>query len=244
MGKYTQLASEYVRELIEEYIDDHNLNPHDPLPSERNLSEVFNVNRVVLRKAIEQMVNEDRLYTIRGKGTFVAPAKYLESTVACISFTRCWRNEGYRVRSDVLSFDVLEANIKISQALNLSLGTPVYELKRLRHVNETPISIETSYLPVSLCPDLDEFDFNGTLSLYGVLEEHFGIKIVRQHQTIRTMTLSENEMLMLGSPKNDHAFYTVALGITGDGVYAEHSLVISRSDLYAVTYIAGDTPNR
>ncbi len=244
MSKYTQLASENVRELIEEYIDEHHLAPHAPLPSERRLCEAFDINRVALRKAIAQMVNEDRLYTIRGKGTFVAPAKYLESTISCISFTRCWGSGGYRVRSDVLSFDVSEANIKISQTLNLSLGTPVYELRRLRYVDETPISIETSYLPVSLYPDLDEFDFSGTLSLYGVLEEHYGIKIARQQQTIRTMTLSEKEKLMLGSPKSDHAFYTVALGITGDGVCAEHSLAISRSDLYAITYIADGSSGR
>jgi hypothetical protein len=29
------------------------------------------------------------------------------------------------VRSDVLAFDVSEASIKISQTLNISLGTPV-----------------------------------------------------------------------------------------------------------------------
>lgn len=244
MSKYTQLASENARELIEEYIDGRRLVPHDPLPSERTLAEGFGVNRIVLRKALAQMVNEDRLYTIRGKGTFVAPAKYLENTVSCISFTRCWGNDGYRVRSDVLSFEVTEANIKISQALNLSLGRPVYELRRLRYIDETPISIETSYLPVSLYPDLDEFDFNGTRSLYSVLEEHYDIKIVRQHQTIRTLTLSEKEMRLLGSPKNDYAFYTVALGITEDSVCAEHSLAISRSDLYAITYIADAAPDR
>jgi GntR family transcriptional regulator len=244
MSKYTQLASENIRELIEEYIDGRSFAPHDALPSERTLSETLDVNRVVLRKALAQMVNENRLYTLRGKGTFVAPAKYLESTVSCISFTRCWSSGGYRVRSDVLAFDVSEASIKISQTLNISLGTPVYELRRRRYIDETPISIETSYIPVALCPDLDEYDFNGTLSLYGVLEERYGIRIARQQQTIRTMTLSEEEMRLLGSPKDNYAFYTVAMGMTGEGVCAEHSLAISRADLYAITYVADGASKR
>lgn len=234
MSKYTQLTSESIREDVEEYIDTHGLIPHESLPSERELAELLGVNRVSLRRAIAQMAGEDRVYTIRGHGTFVSPPKFMERADTHISFTESWRNEGHRVRSEVLRFAEEEANLKVSQTLSVPLGSPVFELRRLRLIDETPVAIETSYLLSSVCPGLTSFNFGGELSLYSTLSQRYGVHITRQQQRLRTTRLTEEEARLMGCDTGVHAFYMVAAGYGGDGLPVEHSVAITRADRYAI----------
>jgi|GEM_PF-854767 len=57
-------------------IYDQKLEEGSKLPSERELAELFKVNRKTLRNAISALCNEGILYTVQGKGTFIAPPKY------------------------------------------------------------------------------------------------------------------------------------------------------------------------
>ncbi|MCE5188507.1 MAG: GntR family transcriptional regulator [Eubacteriales bacterium] len=242
MSKYTQLTSESIREDIEEYIDTHGIIPHEALPSERELAELLQVNRVSLRRAIAQMAGENRIYTVRGHGTFLSPPKFLEQTTTHISFTDSWRNEGHRVRSEVLRFAEEEANLKVSQTLSVPLGSPVFELRRLRLIDETPVAVETSYLLASLCPGLTSFHFGGELSLYATLSQRYGIRITRQQQRLRTTRLTEEEARLMGSEPGGSAFYMVAAGYGDDGVPVEHSVAITRADRYAIVSEANLAP--
>lgn len=44
-------------------------------PTEREISEVFEVSRTVIRPALELLAGDGAIYRVRGKGTFVAPPK-------------------------------------------------------------------------------------------------------------------------------------------------------------------------
>ena len=45
--------------------------PGKPIISERELVEKYQVSRITVRKAIDELVNEGFLYRIQGKGTFI-----------------------------------------------------------------------------------------------------------------------------------------------------------------------------
>lgn len=109
MGKLIQLVSEDLREKIEEYIETHQLKAHDKLPSERSLCELFNANRITLREALKHMHSEGSIYTIHGKGNFIAEPKYTEDVRSFISYSAGWESDGYRTRSKVIDFYVTEA---------------------------------------------------------------------------------------------------------------------------------------
>jgi len=229
---------ETVRETVEEYIDKNGLAADMRLPSERQLTEMLGVNRMTLRKAIAQMINENKLYAVKGEGLFVSPEKYIENTGDHISFTGAWTTDGYIVTSTVVSFKVVDADIKISQALEIPLGAPVHELIRLRCIDDDPVFIETSYVSVTRCPELNEYDFNGTLSLYATLEELYDIKIVRQQQIIRTKKMTSEEMQLFGNPGNENAYFFSAIGCDADGTPVEHSISTARADIFAISHTA------
>ena len=72
MEKYNNLRSDRVIDAIQEYIDVNGLKAYEPLPSERKLSELWQVSRGTIRDAIARMCREGTLYTVQGKGSFVA----------------------------------------------------------------------------------------------------------------------------------------------------------------------------
>lgn len=66
--KHVQLA-EYIRARI----DDGTYPPRTRIPSELTFVQETGFARDTVRKAIAQLMEEDRLYIVRGLGTFVTP---------------------------------------------------------------------------------------------------------------------------------------------------------------------------
>lgn len=236
MSKYTQLVSDRLREDIEEYIDTHHLKEGDRLPSERFLADLFNANRITLRKALQQMAGEGVVYSIPGQGTFVSRPKFCENASGFISFSSAWGEDGHRVGSKLLKFCMVDSNLKTSQLFGVPLGSKVYELRRLRLLDDIPISIETSYVLEETCPGLTRFDFGHNRSLYQTLYDEYGIRISQQQQNIRAAKMTEEETGLFCAEPGSSAFYISAVGIAEDGRSIERSICITRADRYAIGY--------
>ena len=69
------------------------------LPTERTLCADFAVSRATVRHALQRLEDEQRIYRVQGKGTFVARAK-IEQRLGLTSHTEEMRARGWcRVRS-------------------------------------------------------------------------------------------------------------------------------------------------
>ena len=77
MPKIYQLLTDEIEEFVLQYITEHQLNPHDKLPTERELSTSLNVNRITLRNGLQKLIDKGIIYSHRGKGYFVCPKKHL-----------------------------------------------------------------------------------------------------------------------------------------------------------------------
>lgn len=236
MSKYAQLVSDRLREDIEEYIETHHMKEGDKLPSERFLAELFNANRITLRKALQQMAGEGMIYSIPGQGTYVSQPKFCENASRFISFSSAWGEDGRRVSSKLLKFSMGDSNLKTSQLFGVPLGSKVYELRRLRLLDDIPISIETSYILEETCPGLTRFDFGHNRSLYKTLYEEYGIRISQQQQNIRAVKMTEEETGIFCAEPESSAFYVSAVGVAEDGRSIERSICITRADRYAIGY--------
>lgn len=236
MSKYTQLVSDKLREDIEEYIDTHHLKEGDKLPSERFLAELFKANRITLRKALRQMAGEGLIYSIPTQGTFLSQPKFCENVAGFISFSSAWGEDGRRVGSKLLKFAVVDSDLKTSRLFGVPLGSKVYELRRLRLLDDVPVSIETSYLLEETCPGLIRFDFGHNRSLYQTLFEEYGIRIRQQQQNIRATKMTEEETEIFCMEPGGSVFYISAVGIADDGRSIERSICVTRTDRYAFGY--------
>jgi DNA-binding GntR family transcriptional regulator len=62
-----------VAEIIRRRINDGELAPGQPVPSEAQIQREFGIARTTARRAIQVLREEGRVYTVQGEGTFVGP---------------------------------------------------------------------------------------------------------------------------------------------------------------------------
>jgi GntR family transcriptional regulator len=180
---------EQLKQLLVQSIERDGLEPGAMLPSEAELCESYGVSRTVVRQAIGELVNEGRLYRMRGKGTFVARraprSQFMESTVGF--FEEPPQDAGKLVRR-VLHCALDEPPPHLAELL----GDPgeCVRIDRVREVDDEPLSYSRHYLPAWLHPQLLEqlrgFD-HGTRSIYDFLEDVCGLQILSGHRTLEAV---------------------------------------------------------
>jgi GntR family transcriptional regulator len=147
------------------------------LPPERALAEHFGVSRVTLRRA---MLELERAGTLArdGRGWAVAGPRVGEPPNELMSFSEMAAARGLRASGRVLLARVRASSLDESDLLAIAPGAPVFELERLRSMDDVPILIDRSLIPRALVPDIERLDL-AARSLYRVLEERYGIRPTR-----------------------------------------------------------------
>ncbi|MGD9974418.1 MAG: FadR/GntR family transcriptional regulator [Desulfatirhabdiaceae bacterium] len=77
---------EEISRQIEELIQSGKLKPGDKLPTERELSEIFNVSRHSVREAIRVLENNQLINSVAGSGTYVALRENQESINSIVNY--------------------------------------------------------------------------------------------------------------------------------------------------------------
>lgn len=180
-----------LEEQIKKSIESEELQPGDTLPSERELSENYQISRMTVRQAITNLVNKGYLYREKGKGTFVSSQKFEQNLQGLTSFTEDMKARSLVPGSKLLHFEIYPAEEEIKQRLCLDEEELIYKIKRLRLANDEPIAVETSYLPVKLIPGLTP-DILGK-SLYTYIENELQLSIGHAAQTVEAAIVSEED---------------------------------------------------
>ena len=154
-------------EQIEWYIRTNKLQPHTRLPGEREMSEMWKINRSTLRAAIRRLVAERRLYSEKGSGTYVAPPRLERNLQDMKSTSEFIRGTGYFLWTEVIDSRVLKCDRYLAQKLEIPAGSQVFCLRRLRLKNNIPLMIENCYLDYKRCPGIEAHNF-AEESLYRV----------------------------------------------------------------------------
>ena len=66
-----------IKDYLEDIIIKNQNNRQFKLPSENQIALKFNSSRIPVRRALEELVNEDKVYRVQGKGTFICQNKLL-----------------------------------------------------------------------------------------------------------------------------------------------------------------------
>lgn len=185
-----------IKTRLLESIETGQLKPGDRVPSERELTTHFNVSRMTARQALTELENQGYLYRLQGKGTFVATPKLDQPLAGLTSFTEDMRRRGLEPGAQVLSAEEVPAGRKAARALGLSETALVFRLERLRLAGGDPMALEIAHVPATLVPGLAE---EGALerSLYGLLRERYGIRLIRATQSLEAVAANEYEAQVL-----------------------------------------------
>lgn len=187
---YYQLA-----ERLKDQIEAGQLKPGDQLPSERELSEQTAISRMTARQAVAYLVREGALEVKPGIGTFVAAPKLTYDALHLSGFTEEALRQGGMAHSRVLTQEIVPAMPPVSVGLQLEPDELVAKIVRLRFVGDMPLLLETSFVPVSLCPGLEKAEL-GVNSLYALLEAVYHLRLDRAQQTLEATVANDYEQLL------------------------------------------------
>jgi len=109
--------------------------PGQQILTEMELCEQYNVSRITIRKAINELENAGYLVRQSGKGTFVTDWQaQLEERPKLKSFTNEMHALGKKAITVEVQLDVTQADKILSGILSVPEGHPIIQLKRVRSV--------------------------------------------------------------------------------------------------------------
>ncbi len=219
-----------IQENLVELITLELLKPGDMLPSERELCRLYGVSRLTVRQAIEPLVMRGLLKRQHGVGTFVAEQPRTGSFAPTVmGFSQRMREAGAKPSSRLLEKAIVTAPPLVYHRLDLRADAQVVRLRRVRLVDDEPLMVETSYLPLARFPGLLEQDL-GSQSLYRVLETAYNTAIAEADQTLEPTVLNEHEAELLGVAAGMPAMLVQIIAYTGDHQPVEFSKSVVRGD--------------
>jgi GntR family transcriptional regulator len=187
-----------VKNSLQDEIENR-MQPGDMIPSEPELEKRFNVSRITIRRALDELVSEGLILRHQGRGTFVRKEPIAQELPRLLSWSAQMRQMGLEPRSAKAEIDLTEPTKEQAAQLNLSPGEQLVRIRRLRYANDEPICIMTNYIPESLVPGLlDEGLVND--SLYATLPK-FGLRPVRAEDRVEARTASDWEASQLNISK-------------------------------------------
>jgi len=181
-----------LKQIIINMVESRELKENDKLPTENELCKQLSISRSTTRQALKELVNEDYIYVIQGKGTFISPKKFQQDLLKFYSFTDEMKKIGKTPASSVLEFKIIEANNKIAQILRINQNDKVYEFTRLRLADNEPMILETTYIPYELFPGITREDLENN-PLYSILVGRFHTVFTKAEETFRSTLLNEGE---------------------------------------------------
>ncbi|ENU92900.1 hypothetical protein F971_01887 [Acinetobacter vivianii] len=165
---------------------------HQQLPSEKELSELFNVSRITIRQALNQLQLEHLIYKIQGKGTFVSAPKSFQNISELQGFAEAMTDLGHEVFNVVKEFRFIPATPHIASKLKISVNSTVVEIKRIRLLNRKPVSFELTYLPEAIGTALQQINLS-TRDVFLAIEEDLSIALGHADLNIDA-TLADEEL--------------------------------------------------
>lgn len=177
---------EFIANEIKYYIIKNKIKEGDKMPSERELAEMFDVQRATIRAAYS-ILEEEGVIEIRGRsGRYMGHSRISTNLQQIKSFSDKIKKMGMEVGTKLLAFEVIETDKKLSKKIRLPIGTAVYKITRVRKTlyadKFIPVTIEYSYIPEAMAPRLIKYDLE-ECSLFDILIKEYG-KIPRLDEQI------------------------------------------------------------
>ncbi|MBZ0297639.1 MAG: GntR family transcriptional regulator [Anaerolineae bacterium] len=190
-----------LKEILREKIAQGIWIPGEQIPSERELSEEYQISRATVRQALNGLIEDGCVERRQGLGTYVIEPKIVQYLTRLTGYTEDMRQRGLRPNSQVLRLELADAPRSIAKQLEIEPETPVVLLERLRLAEGIPMAIETCYLNFEGVEHLLKLDFAGSVSLYKVLGQRFDVIPMRTEQRMEAAPCSprEQELLQIGA---------------------------------------------
>lgn len=206
--KYYQLA-----QILRQQIESGVYRVGDRLPSENHLSEDYQLSRGTVRQALQTLINEGLIRSSQGHGTYVIAPNAQKTAFQLARFDQETQARHQVPTTQLIQAEVIPADARVAQRLEIQPGTDVYHIIRLRLADNVPVVYEMRYLAYQLCPQLLENNLEKD-SIHSLLVNKYHIPLVKTVHMIEARGLPEAEAQALRVEWGTAAFFIDRLTYT------------------------------
>lgn len=171
-SKHERVKQHLKKEITEGYYE-----TGDKLPSEKRLCEYFDVSRVTVRHALQNLENEGIITRKQGVGAFVSDSNLKKNLVKLTDFSEDMKQAGLQSSSRLISINKVEPIKEVNETLGIRPDMKLIRVDRVRLGSGKPVAFDITWLPPGYGQLLFDEDLT-TQTIYDVIEEKYEIPIL------------------------------------------------------------------
>lgn len=165
-----------IKESLRGQIFDGTYGEHERLPSENDLMSSFGVSRITVRQALSDLENEQLIFKVPGKGAFVSRPKPFQQLARLQGFAEAMANQGRATFNRLVGLTTVVADPTVAARLQVPEGSPLTEIRRVRHADRQPVSLDVTYVRRDLGERLAREDL-ATRDIFVIIENDYGMPL-------------------------------------------------------------------
>ena len=218
-------------QLKEKLLEDIKLNykVNDIIPAEGKLEKKYEVSRITVRKAIEELEKDNIVVKKQGKGTFVQEQKILYDANSIGSLTQRLSKQKHLLTTKSISFEIIEKEEEhfVKDMLNCD---KLLCIRRTRLLDEVPFALMINYFDVNTVPDIDK-KLN-LESLYAFLKEEYNIEFYNAEEIVEAKAADTSEAEKLNIKEGSPLLSLKRLSFDKNNYPIEYSNLVIKADMY------------
>lgn len=187
------------------------------LPTENELCDEYQVSRITVRKALEDLEQKGLIDRVQGKGSLVKKLKDKESNDHK-SFSQIIREHGLEPQAQFLGEELLKGTPELIKLFELPEGEDYYfwRFDRLRLLNNEPAAITRTYVRKELGDQMRAYDL-AKESFYYLFQKLTKRNVIRNDGLIKAISINDYEAGLLKVKSGSaHLFYRGVAFIEGN----------------------------
>ena len=227
MNKYEEIARDIYNDIASGKYE-----PGSQLALEKEMCAQYGVSRITVKRAVDELVKQGLVVKRRGSGTFVKGVQEEDvENVGMVGqfggFTNNFKNR--KVTTDVKRFEIVHPDAETADKLKLTVDDFVYDIVRVRYVDDMPENVEYTQMPIDVIPGI-KMDILEK-SIYSYIEEVLKLQIQSAHRTVSADMPTEDEKQWLNIEGIMPVLQVSQVAFLSDGRPFEFSKSRHRSDI-------------
>ena len=225
-----------IKDSIVEQIESGLLSPRQKLPAERKLAESFDTTRVTLREALSLLESEGRIYREDRRGWFISPLPLKYDPTQTLNFSNMALAQHRVPKTELVAAKGILANKQAACLLGLQPFSDVYQVDRVRYLEDRPVVFVTNYIRPELFPNLLDFDLSKSLT--DIYRDHFGMVYQKIRYRISTSSLLGDTAQALRATSGTPAMVVERINYNQHGELIDCDIEYWRHDAISIESIA------
>jgi GntR family transcriptional regulator len=221
-----------VEDYLLDFIESGELVSGDLIPSEPQLAATLNVSQGTVKKAIDNLVWEKKLYRHQGKGTYVSRIDFNNSLFRYFSYGDA-QGKDVRIDKKTSKRYIEQGNKIICRKMNVPDKTDLLYIERIGYVENQPVMVEYSRWRADVLPGLENEDIHIPDLFYAVVVDKYKIPVVRAAETLTAEIVTEKTASLLNIKMNSPVLVLNRTTYTRNNEIIEIRTTKGRGDMFS-----------